>query len=141
MVDIDSLREFDLLEGLPDQSLSTLANIGGISEWREGEALFARGNPAKSLHILLSGSILLCYANGRSLPIRHRGGTVGWSSLHTPYIHTADAVCLTEAMTIHFPATELFGLIQLDAEFGNHIIAKISELRQHTKAYWSAERI
>ena len=121
--------------------MAALAATGVIVAWREGEILFAKGSPATSLHFLLSGGILLCYSNGRSLHIHQRGETVGWSSLHTPYVHTATAVCLADAATIQCPAMELYDLMRMDSEFGYHVMRGISRIRQHRKAYWSAPRI
>lgn len=135
MISTKELRDCDFLQGFSEPELTALASVASQKQWREGETLFQVGAPAVNLYILRSGTILLCFPNGRSMPLRERGQAIGWSSLTSPFKITATAVCLTDVNLYEFPGRELYRLIQMDASFGQRLMQKIAQVMENRKPY------
>ncbi len=135
MIDTRELKESRYLEEFSDSDLAELAAIGTATHWREGEIIFHEGSPAKNFFILKKGTVLLCYPNGRSLPLKNGGHGIGWSSLVSPFRYTATGICLTDATLIQFPGTELYSLIRMNAAFGHKLMAKIAKTIEERKKY------
>jgi len=139
MVSATELRESEFLKGFTEPELAALASVASHSRWAEGETLFREGSLAGYLYILKSGTILLHFPNGRSLPLRGGGHAIGWSSLVSPFKYTATAVCLTDADLYEFRGRDLYRLIQMDADFGKHLMRKISGIMEERRAYRSMQ--
>jgi CRP-like cAMP-binding protein len=106
-----------------------------MSHWKEGETLFQVRSFANHLYILKSGSVLLCFPNGRALALRKPGQVIGWSSLVNPFRHTATGVCLTDVDLYEFPREEIYRLIQMDSNFGQSLMQKVMQTMNERKPY------
>lgn len=135
MVSTRELRELKFFRDFQESELSALASIASNIRWNEGETIFNAGTPAANLYILRTGTILLCFPNGRSLPLRDEGHAIGWSSLVSPFRYTATALCLSAVCLYQFSGRELYRLIQMDAAFGQRIMTKIAHIMDHRNAY------
>jgi CRP-like cAMP-binding protein len=140
MISTSELKSCQFLADLDESELSQLASIGTPSEWKEGETLFQARSPATHLYILKTGTLLLCFPNGRSFPIRSSGQAVGWSSLMSPFHYTATGIFLSDATVCQFPGRELYGLFQMNANLGYRIIEKISLISEQRKPYRQRQR-
>jgi CRP-like cAMP-binding protein len=56
---LDRVRRLPLLAGMEDSTLERLAAAGGLVAVAKGTALFAEGEPAGAVHLLLSGRVAL----------------------------------------------------------------------------------
>ncbi|MDY0040329.1 MAG: cyclic nucleotide-binding domain-containing protein [Desulforhabdus sp.] len=135
MVSTRELRELDFFKDFQESELAALASIASLTRWNEGEAIFHAGTPATYLYTLKSGTILLCFPNGRSLPLREEGHALGWSSLVSPFRYTATALCLSDVRLYRFSGRELYRLIQMDAAFGQRLMHKIARVMEQRRLY------
>ncbi len=135
MVEASELRQSPFLADVPDGDVQRLAELAVLVHFRESEMIFQAGTPAKNLYLLKSGSVLLSFPNGRSLVLRQPGQALGWSSLVSPFHHTATAVCLTDSVLYQFSNAELFSLFRMDSGLATRITAKIESVIQERKPY------
>jgi len=135
MIDTAELKFCQFLDGLDELELVQLASIGTPTHWREGETLFQARSPAKHLYLLKSGTLLLCFPNGRSFAVRNPGQAIGWSSLMSPFYYTATGVFLRDATLYQFPGRELFGLFQMNAGLGYRVVERIARISEERKPY------
>lgn len=135
MVEASELRQSPFLADLPDGDVQRLAEVAVLVHFAESEIIFQANTPAKNLFLLKSGSVLLCFPNGRSLVVRRPGQALGWSSLVSPFHYTATAVCLTDSVLYQFSNAELFSLFRMDAGLATRITAKIESVIQERKPY------
>ncbi|SMC25274.1 Cyclic nucleotide-binding domain-containing protein [Desulfacinum hydrothermale DSM 13146] len=135
MIPSAELQQSPFLDDLAESDRAHLAQIGVPTHWMPGEAIFTARSPAKYLYILKSGSILLCFPNGRSFVVREPGQLLGWSSLVSPFHYTATGLCLTESTLFQFPNSELYKLFQMDAGLGQRIMQKIATVMQERRPY------
>lgn len=135
MVEVSELRQSPFLEDVPESDIQQLARIAVITNFREGEILFQVNHPARHLYLLKSGSVLLCFPNGRSLVVRKSGQALGWSSLVSPFYHTATGICLTDSVFYQFSNAELFELFRMNTALTSRIMAKIEIVIQERKPY------
>jgi len=135
MIEIAELKSCKLLEDLSDYELSLLSSVGSPTSWSEGEILFRAGSLSKDFYILKSGTVLLCFPNGRSLPIRGEGELIGWTALVSPFRHIATGLCLTECSLLQFPGMEIYNLFRMNANLGYHLMRKVADIMVERKKY------
>ncbi len=137
MIDVAELKQNPFLADFNESDIALLAGIAVPTHWKAGESIFSARSPAKYLYILKSGSILLCFPNGRSFAIREPGQLLGWSSLVSPFHYTATGLCLTESTLYQFPNSELYQLFRMDASLGQKVMQKIASIMHERKPYRS----
>ncbi len=135
MIEIAELKSCKLLEELSDYELSLLSSIGSPTNWSEGEILFRAGALSKSFYILKKGTVLLCFPNGRSLPIREEGELIGWTALVSPFRHIATGLCLVECSLFQFPGIEIYNLFRMNANLGYQLMKKVADIMEQRKRY------
>lgn len=104
-VTADEIARVSLFEGLPTEDLSALATVASRQQLRDGEALFEQGQPARTLHVVVHGGLVLrAEADGRSVIVEslRPGDLVGWSSMREGAVtlSTARATGATEVIAI-----------------------------------------
>ena len=135
MIEIAELKNCKLLKDLSDYELSLLSSVGSPVSWSEGDVLFYAGALSKRFYILKSGTVLLCFPNGRSLPIRGEGELIGWTALVSPFRHIATGLCLTDCSLLQFPGWEIYNLFRMNANLGYHLMKKVAEIMSERKRY------
>ncbi|MGQ9485026.1 MAG: hypothetical protein ACUVSA_08625 [Desulfosoma sp.] len=84
MVEVSELAQSPFLQDIPESDIHQLARIAVITNFHEGALLFQANHPARSLILLKSGAVLLCFPNGRALVVRQSGqlwAGPAWSAL------------------------------------------------------------
>lgn len=129
------LRRTELFEGLTDEELQRLAEVGRHQTLRQGEYLFLLGENAIALHVVTKGNIDLCFP----MPL---GGTVkdicvepvgvgkalGWSALVKPYRFTLSARATESSEVVSFPRRALIELFERQPRIAQIFFTRISEL-------------
>ena len=134
MIDLAQLRHISFFEDFNDSELDVFASIAAASHWREGDIVFNYGSPATHLYIIRSGTVLLTFSKGRSLPL-HFPETLGWRSLVSPFRHQATAMCLTDVDLIQFSSSELHRVIQMDSKIALQLMERIRYVMMERKPY------
>ncbi|HDL90570.1 MAG TPA: cyclic nucleotide-binding domain-containing protein [Thermodesulforhabdus norvegica] len=135
MISVNELKKCEFFRDFDDSELVQLAKLAFPSRWNEGELIFRSKTPAQHLYTLKKGAILLAYPNGRSIVVEKPGDTLGWSTLVSPFYHTATAICLTPVELIGFSKKDLFTLMQMDANLAQRIVQKIIPVMQQRRPY------
>ncbi|ROQ93475.1 Crp/Fnr family transcriptional regulator [Desulfosoma caldarium] len=135
MVEVSELAQSPFLADIPESDIQQLAQIAILSNFHEGTVLFQAKQPARSLFILKSGAVLLCFPSGRALVVRQTGQALGWSSLVSPLHYTATGICLADSVFYEFRNAELFDLFRMNTPLASRIMAKIEAVMQERKPY------
>ena len=104
-VTADEIARVSLFEGLPTEDLSALAAVATRRWLGDGEALFEQGQPARTLHVVVQGGLVLrTETDGRSVIVEslRPGDLVGWSAMREGAVtlSTARATGATEVIAI-----------------------------------------
>ena len=104
-VTADEIARVSLFEGLPAEDLAALAAVAARRRLGDGEALFEQGQPARTLHVVVEGGLVLrAEADGRSVIVESLGpgDLVGWSAMREGAVtlSTARATGATEVIAI-----------------------------------------
>jgi len=99
------LARVALFAGLPDDELAALAAVATRRSLPDGGVLFRRGEPARHLHVVVAGGIVLrADGNGRSVIVDTLGpgDVVGWSAMREDAVtlSTGRGVGPTELLSI-----------------------------------------
>jgi GNAT superfamily N-acetyltransferase len=96
------MREAPLFEGMTDEQATRLAGICTVSVLPTGRPMFAEGNPAERLYLILDGQVRVS-AGARAIATVGPGELLGELSLLTHELHSATATATTavEAATLN----------------------------------------
>jgi signal transduction histidine kinase len=136
MVTVEMLKRFPLLAYLDREDLGELMEICEI-ETCEGGEVFAEGDPADRLRLVLLGKVAL----DKRIQLGHHGsvrranvsivgpgGAVGWSALVAPYIFTLSGVCLESCKFITLDARQLRDFVAQNPQAAYRLMSGIAEM-------------
>lgn len=102
-------------EGLAPEALERLAAISRLKSYRAGEMIFERGAPGLGFHVVAEGRVKIYQTapDGREqiLHLVGPGEPFGEAAVFMGQGYPADALALTEAVTVFIPRRELLALI------------------------------
>ena len=144
------LRGAELFQGLNDDELERLAELGRRQSLRAGEYLFLLGDTADRLYVVAKGQVDLCFpislhgaTKDISLETVAEGETVGWSALVKPYLFTLSARVNEPGEVVAFTRHELLQFFGDEPGIGYAFLTKISELvgirLMKVQALWARE--
>ena len=115
----DELRATFLFESLSADQLRTLAELGTVLEFNDGETVFVEGQPAEFLWVLLSGEMDLERNVGgqriaittASRPGTYGGGLQGFTGTGPPIGYRATAKARQRTRFFRLPSSELARLL------------------------------
>lgn len=127
-----SFADHPFLIGLDEEHIETLsACVAGRSNWRAGESVLLRGDPAEVCHLIADGTIAIEIrgpgAAPRTIQTLHGGDVLGWSWLLEPHLWTFDARAVKEASAFTLDATLLRGAIDGNPEFGIQLVRRVAK--------------
>ncbi len=134
---IDTLSSCDLFRGLDASHLEKLANLCRASSFRKGETIFAEGDEAKELYVLVDGRVAL-EMEVRPLPERPsiptavevvtEGETLGWSALVEPYVYTLSARCMANCRALAINGDMLRRVMADDLILGYELMKRLTKI-------------
>ena len=136
-VTIETLKQYEFLDGLPDNALTKIANIAKVETYQDGSLLFSEGANAEKFFLIIEGKVSLekLVQLGRTgTPRRATTGIisvwqpVGWSSLVHPYIYTSSGLCLEQTKVLVIPGKDLIELMEEMPEVGCQLISRIAAI-------------
>jgi len=153
MVTANMLKEFTFFKDFTNEQLEKLSSITAEETYAAGSQMYKKGDPARSLYILLEGKVVMSlesYLGPHRPPMQvtvdtiARGETMGWSAVVEPYIYTLGALCIDNSKLIALDAAKLRGLMDEDCDLGYKVmkaIAKtIASRLSHTRIILVGER-
>lgn len=153
MVTANVLKEFNFFKDFTNEQLERLSSITAEETYAAGSQMYKKGDPARSLYILLEGKVVMSlesYLGPHRPPMQvtvdtiARGETMGWSAVVEPYIYTLGALCIDNSKLIALDAAKLRDLMDEDCDLGYKVmkaIAKIISSRlSHTRIILVGER-
>lgn len=127
--------DWDLLEGIPREDVTRVLALGSSKTLPEGTVLFALGDQATHLFLVVGGRVSL------TLPLRvggaHRDGLVeerlagqflGWSGLIPPHQYTLQAVASEKTELLALPRTALLDLFSDEPQLGYAILTNVARV-------------
>jgi CRP/FNR family cyclic AMP-dependent transcriptional regulator len=135
MVDLSSVRNATILQGLDQSHLSQLAAIASERDTREGEMLFARGQEADTFYIARRGRFALAlplrvFGGHTDMPVEETGAldAFGWSSLVEPHRSIYSAYCTFDGAVFAFPGDQMRRMIESNDRLGHRLSANLNKL-------------
>ena len=127
MVAVDLLRQFNFFKGFSEEQVKKLADIATEESFKAGFQLWKKGDPAKALHLLEGGKVVLgmdTYMGTARPPMQvtvdivAKGDAMGWSAVIEPYVYTLGARCIDDSKAIAFDGDKLRDLLEKDVKLG-----------------------
>jgi len=153
MVTANMLKEFNFFKDFTNEQLEKLSSIAAEETYAAGSQMYKKGDPARSLYILLEGKVVMSlesYLGPHRPPMQvtvdtiARGETMGWSAVVEPYIFTLGALCIDNTRLFALDAAKMRGLMDEDCDLGYKVmkaIAKtIASRLSHTRIILVGER-
>ena len=134
MLGLDFLKTVDIFQGLNDEQLSKL--LAGCSEleYEQGNRLFAEGETAEHVWIVIDGRVDLRFdlpgrqtSDESTVSTTKAAKTLGWSSFVPPYQYKLSAYCASRTCKILQLQKEfLFNFFESDTDAGYTIMYNLS---------------
>ena len=125
------LERSPFLEGLDRRDLAELAGRAKMVAAGPGERLFAEGEPAAALFLLVSGAVELSFggpAGGGGVAVQtvtHEGNPIGWSAMVEPYAYRATATAREATRLLAFDRDLLEDFARAHPGFGVALLRAI----------------
>ena len=134
MVPNQLITQIDLFEGLPEESVTAIAQISDEVPYSKGKLIFHEGSAAECIYILLDGEVTVQVSSTSksesivvasiSMPFH----VFGWSGLVPPYHYTASALCEADSRILAVHGEKLIEVLQTEPLTGFIVMQRISEL-------------
>lgn len=125
-----ALSSLALFQSLDAEALALLSQGTTVLRAERGQILFAKGDPADALHVLLFGTVKLALSSGTSqekvLQIIRPGEAFGEALLFLDRPYPVTAECLVECLVLRVAAPVLFSVVDSHPKFARQILAGLS---------------
>ena len=113
---------------LPPKYLEQIAEISQFRDFKGGDFVFHEGDAAKSMYLIVSGSVSLKICAGgmgsKQIVTLGPGELLGWSSLMNHPEFAATAVAKGPTRMVEIDGTKLHALCDADQEFGYELLRR-----------------
>jgi CRP-like cAMP-binding protein len=128
IISIDRLREVEILQGLAEWELQSIAQFFNEETIAAGVSLCEESARADQLYILQQGSVTLSSKKLGQLEINTPGKIVGWSFLVPPYRYTASAVTTTPSKLLVIKSPDFYYLIHREPKMGMKVMNNLAQV-------------
>ena len=125
---IDRLRNVDILRGLTDRELQSIAGYFEEEEVDMGVTLCEEGTNAERLYVLEEGRVSISSNKGGRYYIDSPGKIVGWSFLVPPFLYTASAVTTTPSRVLVIKSPDFYYSIHKDPKMAIKVINNLAQV-------------
>ena len=141
----DELAGFSIFAGLSPRQLAELAPIFWREQRAAGDHVFAQGDEALNIYIVVSGEIGLRFFpyDGGHLDIETiwPGGVFGWSAALGRPQYTSAAVCNTPVELIATRGADLRRLMRRDKQLGVLLLDRMAQIVAHRLESFRAQLV
>jgi CRP-like cAMP-binding protein len=128
----EKLKHHELFGLLTPKEVERLSNVSGVVKLGKGERVYAEGNPASHLFVLLKGRVELRRPAKRGLSFLVddvvEGGVFGVSSLTGGERYMLDAVCVEDSEMLKVESQVLRRILDENTVIGYTVQRRISEI-------------
>jgi signal-transduction protein with cAMP-binding, CBS, and nucleotidyltransferase domain len=128
MINIDKLRNVDILQGLTDWELKIVSQFFQEEILEEGITLFQEGEKADRLFILEEGAISLTFKEEEQYSVSDSGRIIGWSFLVPPNRYTASAVTTAPSKLLMIKSPDFHYLIHKEPRMGVKVMENLAQV-------------
>ena len=128
VVKIDRLRKVDILEGLAEEELQSIAQYFEEENVNAGVTLCEEGTGADRLYVLEQGQVSISSKKGGQYDIDIPGKIVGWSFLVPPFLYTASAVAKTPSKVLVIKSPDFYYVIHKEPKMGMKVINNLAQV-------------
>ena len=128
VVKIDRLRKVDILEGLAEEDLRSIAQYFEEENVNAGATLCEEGASAERLYVLEQGKVSISFKKGGQYDIDIPGKIVGWSFLVPPFLYTASAVAKTLSKVLVIKSPDFYYVIHKEPKMGMKVINNLAQV-------------
>jgi Cyclic nucleotide-binding domain len=128
MVSSDRLRKVDILEGLAEEELQSIAPYFEEENVSAGVTLCEEGARAERLYVLEQGTVSISFKTGGQYDIDTPGRVVGWSFLVPPFLYTASAVVKTPSKILVIKSPDFYYVIHKEPKMGMKVINNLAQV-------------
>lgn len=137
MLTNETLANFDLFQGLPDDVLRSIADLCREVAFAAGTIIFAEGRPADRIYLLLEGTVGLS-VSPTSLPapmtislLKSPGQAFGWSAVVGSGYYTATAEAKNDVRAIAIDGRALVDYLGGHPCEGFVVMRRMAEVVSH----------
>jgi len=128
MVSIDWLRKVDILQGLSEEELQSIAQFFEEENVNAGGTLCEEGASAERLYVLEQGKVSISSKRGGQYDIDTPGKIVGWSFLVPPFLYTASAVTTIPSKVLVIKSPDFYYVIHKEPMMGMKVINNLAQV-------------
>lgn len=134
---VSAIRSSFLFSAAGPENLSRLARSSRVTRYSSGQMLFASGEAADGLRVILSGLVRIWisdeYGKELTLSLLEPGASCGEIALLDGLPRTANATQLEDGESLFLPKENVDAILAQDPAFGHHIVQLLCEiLRRNT---------
>jgi CRP/FNR family transcriptional regulator, cyclic AMP receptor protein len=126
-VSIDRLRKVDILQGLSEEELQSVAPFFEEENVAAGVPLCEEGASAERLYVLEQGRVSISSKKGGQDDIDTPGKIVGCSFLVPPFLYTASAVTTIPSKVLVIKSPNFYYLIHKEPKTGMKVINNLAQ--------------
>lgn len=127
-VSIDRLRKVDILQGLSEEELGSVAPFFEEENVAAGVPLCEEGASAERLYVLEQGRVSISSKKGGQYDIDTPGKIVGWSFLVPPFFYTASAATTIPSKVLVIKSPDFYHLIHKEPKIGMKVINNLAQV-------------
>jgi CRP/FNR family transcriptional regulator, cyclic AMP receptor protein len=135
MISPETLRFYPLFANQDTEMLKQIAMLADEIKVDAGHQLWCEGDAAKSLFLILDGSVILTINMGekgdqniQELEPLGKGELVGWSSIVKPHVYKMSAFTGPKSHLVAFNGEKLRILFDEHPAFGYYFLQKLAEV-------------
>ena len=135
MISIETLKEYSIFDHQDDAMLARIAKLAEEHVIEAGGILFAQGDPAKYLFLVVEGTIVLTMNVGQKgsqtleeLEPLGKDRVLGWSSMVKPHVYKMGAYAKQKSRVIAFEGVKLHKLFDENPSFGYYFMQRLNEV-------------
>ncbi len=124
------MDQLPLFEGLDSEQQALLRQIFIPCDYYPNTTIFAQGDPAEFLYLVVLGEVVVNFKPDDGPPITvarvHPGGVVGWSAALGSRAYTSGAECPVYTQLLRVRGTDLRKICEQDHELGVLILDRLA---------------
>ena len=135
MISPEMLRRYPYFAGVSDESLKAIAVVAEEKAVPAGTQMFAEGDPAHHMYIIVRGQVDIQYTLGsgelRTVDTLVDGDLLVWSALVEPHKCTTVGTTAQDTQLIAIDAVKLRELCDKDPLLGHRLMSQVAKLLAH----------